>query len=40
MISRAKWLLQSRGAVPADFEQAIGKLDGMFVAVHHASGEY
>jgi len=31
MIGRAKRFLQTRGAVPSDFEQSIGELDSMFV---------
>lgn len=31
MIARAKRFLQTRGAVPPDFEQSIGELGSMFV---------
>ncbi len=31
MISRAKGFLETRGAIPADFEQTIGELGSMFV---------
>ena len=35
MIGRAKRFLQTRGAVPADFEQSIGELGGALVLVLH-----
>lgn len=31
MIGRAKWFLQMHGAVPADFEQSVGKLGRTFL---------
>jgi hypothetical protein len=31
MIGRAKRFLQTRGAVPPDFEQSVGELGSMFV---------
>ena len=35
MIGRAKRFLQTRGAVPADFQQSIGELGSTFVLVLH-----
>jgi len=35
MIGGAKRFLQTRGAVPADFEQSIGELGGTFLLVLH-----
>src|SRR6266481_2197750 len=35
MIGRAKRFLQTRGAVPADFEQSIGELGSTLVSVLH-----
>ena len=35
MIARAKGFLQTRGAVAADFEQAVRELVSMFVFVLH-----
>ena len=35
MIGRAKRFLQTRGAVPADFEQSVGELGGAFLVIVH-----